>query len=215
MGAKLLLIPDALFKGKTLGKATPEYTPIGFAFEHAGKLWDEHPNRVKYQSVSLGDNVKLYSYSLPGCTGHFSPIAIWKRMRLTIKKDSIYLTSDGAVYRPGVEVLLINHEAFGESLLKDYSVRLRKVCYTRSFGTLWDCILKITSVLNTGVRKLYGETVTDFFCSEDKSFYGSLHMRNKKVFISVHGHTKDDVMLGVGILMGVIGGDFFIKKSQD
>lgn len=174
------------------------------AFEAATRQWKLNPAKVTYIPVVMGDLCTLYSYSPPNCHSHVTPWQVWRRMQHTIRKDSIYMTVDGDVYMPGIERkigITLHNKNF---VKKEYQNPLRGASCCKSFGLVWDSILWISKMANSVIRNFYGEKILDFFCAEDRSFYGSLHTKNDSVFVSVHGHTKENILRGIGILNTIL-----------
>ena len=198
MSAKLLIIPNSLKISKNGIALT--------AFERARKYWVENPENKIFKSIEFGQICKLYSYGPPDCESHISPKQMWTRMKHTIKKDSIYMSDTGEVCKPGME-MCIGQTLCNKDLVSIYRDYLHKVSYCKSFGLFWDSILWLGKEAQV-VRNLYGEKVVDLFCAEDRSFYGSVHTRQDKIYYSVLGRDKESVLRGVGILHGVFADSY-------
>lgn len=202
MSIKLLIIPDKLESEILVSLYTG--LPFEIAFTKARKEWSKNPEQKTINSVAIGDFCKLYSHAPPDYNSHISPKQLWSRMQHTIHKDVIHLTTAGNVYRPGIEFFVSEAK-----YLQKHQKNLREATYSKSFGIFWGSVLWLGKATGFYVRRLYGEKVEDLFCAEDKSFYGSLHTRDNKVFASVHGHSQDDVLRGLIICENVL----FNKKS--
>lgn len=161
-----------------------------------GEGWQALPSVVE-------DSLVLFSYAPPGRTSHLSPLSMIARLRQTLRKDTLYITPEGNVYRPGIEFPI----DAGRSIDIYRKILRSDVLIEKSYGPFWNCILFLGKIVLVFVRRLHGDQVVAFHGAENKSFFGSLYVRGNRTFVSVLGHEKTDILHGAQALLGVLAED--------
>jgi len=164
----------------------------------------KEPSTTETQTIPAiaVDNVRLYSYADPlqekdPVWNHINIVNIFARLQHSIRKDRLHL-SQGRIACPGIEVRLTSKDE-AHKLKEELSrVGLTPNSYPQlSRSRVWRwIILTFVSILSIYRHLFRKEEVFAYYCSEDRTYLGSIYHNPHGVFFSVHGKECKDVKRG-------------------
>ena len=160
--------------------------------EDALRLVPNPHQGISYPAIKIG-NIILYSYSNPrqeiapknSLRSHFSPSILFMRLAHAHKKNIIYVTSDGCIIYPAIEIHIPD---MGAALELVRALSPLTPDYFPGLTTAWRFAIKSFSWLLNLHRVIMGEKILAVFCAHDHSFFGSVYANYRGYFVSFHCH---------------------------